>query len=231
MGPPLGDEWTLGPRGEAAIGTAAGLGDHEVVTVTVAPAAAEPAIRRALAKGPDRAVRVWDDRFDGTDDPRVTARVLAGVATDIEPDLVVSGTRSATDRVGATAVMLATQLDYGWATGVTDATLDGEAGIVSVRRTLSGRETALLDVTVPAVVTVPAGSTEPQYAGLAAVRDAQHAEIDVRSLADLGLRPAAVESGLTSIDRRERADEVTVLDGPTEATRLAAVLRANGVRQ
>jgi len=66
---------------------------------------------------------------------------------------------------------------------------------------------------------------------LAAVRDAQHAEIDVRSLADLGLRPAAVESGLTSIDRRERADEVTVLDGPTEATRLAAVLRANGARQ
>ena len=234
---PRGDESALEACDEAAIATAGSLAaaeDAEVVAATVGPPAAEPALRRALAKGPDRAVRVWDDRLDevALRDPQTKARLLAGVAADVDPDLVVTGTRSAAEGFGATGVTLAAQLGYGWATSVTDLTLDRAAGVVAVRRTLGGRLTELVDVELPAVLTIPPGATEPQHAGLGAVLAAHRATIDVYSLADLGCSPADVESPLSRTDRTERDGDATIFEGAPEETaaKLAAVLRANGVR-
>jgi electron transfer flavoprotein beta subunit len=225
------DEWD-----EAAIATAVALSethDAEVVTVTVGPVDAEPAVRRALGKGADRAVRVWDDRLAGTDwhDPQVKARLLAAVVADVEPTVVVTGARSAVDGFGATGVTLAALLDYGWATRVTDVTLDPAADVAAVRRDSSGRSAELVDVELPAVLTVQSDASEPRYAGLRAVRAAHRADIEVSSLADLGVAPADVESALRVTDRTELTGDVTLFEGDAAeaATQLAAVLRANGV--
>ncbi len=51
----------------------------EVVVVSVAPEEADEALRKCLAKGADRAIRVWDDGLEGSD-PIAIARVLAAVA-------------------------------------------------------------------------------------------------------------------------------------------------------
>jgi hypothetical protein len=51
----------------------------EVVVVTVAPDAADEALRKCLAKGADRAIRVWDPSVEGSD-PLAIARILAAVA-------------------------------------------------------------------------------------------------------------------------------------------------------
>jgi electron transfer flavoprotein beta subunit len=227
------DEWDESAI-EAAVRIREAHGDVEVVTATVGPAAAEEAIRVALASGADRAVRVWDDRL--TDErlgPQTKARLLAGVAADVEPDLVLTGVQSGDDGFAATGVALAAQLDYGWATVVTDLRLDREAGVVSVRRQLEGSVEELTDVELPAVLTIQPGRTEPRYASLGAVRAAQRADIEVRSLADLGLSPGDVESPLTRADRSEpdRTGDVTLFEGrPAEtAAELAAVLREHGV--
>jgi len=124
----------------------------EVVIATIGPEATEEAVRDALARGPDRAVRVWDDRLtDIALDPQANARVLAGVAAEVDPDLVVTGVRSGGDGFAATGVTLAAQLDYGWATAVTDLDLDREAGVVSVRRELEGNVEELTTVELPAM--------------------------------------------------------------------------------
>ena len=56
--------------------------DIEVVTVTVGPERAEETVRMALAKGADRAVRVWDDALAETQflDLDAKAELLAAVA-------------------------------------------------------------------------------------------------------------------------------------------------------
>src|SRR6202789_4333169 len=51
----------------------------EVVVVSIAPEDADEALRKCLAKGADRAIRVWDDAMTGSD-PIAVARVLAAVA-------------------------------------------------------------------------------------------------------------------------------------------------------
>src|SRR5699024_1047019 len=62
--------------------------DVEVVSVTIGPERADETIRMALAKGVDRAIRVWDDDLEATEylDSETKAELLAAVAEEEEPD-------------------------------------------------------------------------------------------------------------------------------------------------
>lgn len=215
------------------MGLAEARDDVTVVAATVGPPAADSVSRAALAKGADRAVRVWDDRLDGVAllDPQLKARLLAAVAADVGPDLVLTGAQSGPGGFGATGVALAARLEYGWATVVTDLSLDREAGVVSVRRELEWNHTERVEVDLPAVLTVGTDCNEPRHAGLGAVRAAHRTDIAVRSLADLGVEPSDVEPSLTRVGTVDRDRDVTLFEGTPEdaAADLAAVLRRQGV--
>ncbi|MFB6195928.1 MAG: electron transfer flavoprotein subunit beta/FixA family protein [Haloplanus sp.] len=207
--------------------------DVEVVAVTIGPERSEETIRMALAKGVDRAVRVWDDRLDaaGLIDPTATARVLAAVAEAEDPDLVLSGVQAADDGFGATGVALAAELDFGWAAVVNDLELDD--GTASVRRELEGGVEELTTVDLPAVLTIQTGINEPRYASLRGIRQAQRKELDVRTLADLGLDPSVVEGdvALAGLAKPESESDATLFAGSPEETagELETVLRDAGV--
>src|SRR5579864_2954434 len=62
---------------EAAVQIREAAGDGEVVAVTVGDEEAEEGLLSALAKGADRAIRIWDDALAAADALGV-ARVLAG---------------------------------------------------------------------------------------------------------------------------------------------------------
>ena len=209
--------------------------DVEVVTVTVGPEETEETIRQALAKGADRAVRVWDDTLAeaGLLDPATKARVVEAVAAEEDPDLVLTGVQSADDGFGATGVTLAERLDFEWAAVVNDLELDREAGVASVHRELEGGIEELADVQLPAVLTIQTGINDPRYASLRGIRQAQSKELDVRSLEDAGLSPADIESPLeqTSLYEPTSESDATVFEGSAEETagELAAVLREAGV--
>jgi electron transfer flavoprotein beta subunit len=207
--------------------------DVEVVAVTVGPERCEETIRTVLAKGVDRAVRVWDDRLAdaGMPDPTTTARLLAAVAEREAPDLVLSGVQAADDGFGATGVALAERLDAAWAAVVNDFELgDGE---VDVRRELEGGVEELTTVPLPAVLTIQTGINDPRYASLRGIRQAQSKEIAVETLADLGLDADAVESDLTlaAMTRPDVDGDATIFDGGPESTAadLETVLRDAGV--
>jgi electron transfer flavoprotein beta subunit len=209
--------------------------DEEVVTVTVGPERSEETIRMALAKGPDRAIRVWDDAIAGAGelDVAATARLLAAVVEQEAPDLVLTGAQAADDARGATGVALAAAVDYGWAAVVNQLEVDDEAGVARVHRELEGGVEELTEVDLPAVCTVQTGIAEPRYASLGGIRAAQDAEIDVRDLADLGLTAGAVESAVrvTGATVPERESAATRFEGTTDerAAQLADALREAGV--
>ena len=206
--------------------------DVEVVTVTIGPEATEETIRQALAKGADRGVRVWDDHLAETGllDPATKARVLAAVAAEAEPDLVLTGVQSADDGFGATGVALAERLDFAWAAVVNELDLDRDAGIAAVHRELEGGIEELTEVELPAVLTVQTGINEPRYASLRGIRSAQSKELDVRSLADIGLSAEAVRSPLrqTGLSKPVGGGETTMVE---ETEELATLLRERGVGQ
>src|SRR6202142_2964408 len=59
----------------------------EVVAVSVAAGEADESLRKCLAKGADRAIRVWDAAIEGSDSVAI-ARVLAAVAKREAPQLL-----------------------------------------------------------------------------------------------------------------------------------------------
>src|SRR3984885_12435530 len=58
----------------------------EVVVVSVGPDDVDESLRKCLAKGADRAIRIWDGAFEGSDSIAI-ARVLAAVAKRESPDM------------------------------------------------------------------------------------------------------------------------------------------------
>jgi electron transfer flavoprotein beta subunit len=209
----------------------------EVVSVTIGPERADETIRMALAKGADRAVRVWDDALEDPDllDVEAKAKILAAVVEEEEPDLVLTGVQAGDDAFGATGVALADAIGYEWAAVVNSLDLDADEGVAHVRRELEGGVEELTDVDVPAVLTIQTGINEPRYASLRGIRQAQSKEIAPKTLDDLGLDAAAVESDLTLTEMYEPESEsdAEIFEGSAEesAGKLADVLREKGVAE
>ncbi|PSQ32892.1 electron transfer flavoprotein subunit beta/FixA family protein [Halobacteriales archaeon SW_10_68_16] len=208
--------------------------DVEVVTATVGPERVEETVRQALAKGADRAVRVWDEGLAADVlDPGTKARLLAAVAREEEPDLVLSGVQTGDDAFGATGVALAQSLDFEWAAVVNDLDLDREAGVASVHRELEGGVEELTDVELPAVFTIQTGINEPRYASLRGIRQAQSKPLEAKSLADLGLgaEDLAFSLSVESLYEPETESDVTLFEGDADETagELADLLRDMGV--
>ena len=220
---------------EEAVQTSEENDDVEVVTVTIGPERAEETVRMALAKGADRAVRVWDDALEGAEYLSVEAKaeLLAAVAEEEEPDLVFSGVQAADDSNGATGVALANKLDMEWAAVVNTLDLDIEGEVAHVHRELEGGIEELTDVQTPAVLTIQSGINEPRYASLRGIRQAQQKPLDVHGLGDLGLDESTLDADIerTSMYEPESEGDATLWEGSAEETagELAEVLREKGV--
>ncbi|MFC7132568.1 MULTISPECIES: electron transfer flavoprotein subunit beta/FixA family protein [Salinibaculum] len=220
---------------EEAVQLAEAEDDVEVVTVSIGPERSEETIRQALAKGADRAVRVWDDALADADviDPGTKAQLLAAVAREEEPDLVLSGVQTGDYSFGATGVTLAEQLDMEWAAVVNTLDLDRDGGVARVHRELEGGVEELTDVDLPAVLTIQTGINDPRYASLRGIRQAQSKPLDVKSLADLDLSGEDLPLSLTleSLYEPESEGEAELFEGGAEETagQLADLLREKGV--
>ncbi|MEF8789927.1 MAG: electron transfer flavoprotein subunit beta/FixA family protein [Haloarculaceae archaeon] len=207
--------------------------DVEVVTVTIGPERSEETIRMALAKGADRALRVWDDDVEAAEflDANTKADLLSAVVEAEEPDLVLTGVQSNDDSYGATGVALAERVDYEWAAVVN--ALDIEDDTAHVHRELEGGIEELTDVELPAVMTIQTGINEPRYASLRGIRQAQRKELDVQGLADLGFDADVLETPVerTSMYEPESESDATIWEGSAEETagELATFLREQGV--
>jgi electron transfer flavoprotein beta subunit len=166
---------------EEALRLCEAAGGSEVVVVSVGPEDAEEAMRRCLAMGADRGIRVdSDDQLD----PIQVARALADVVRAESPDLVFTGVQSADAVQAATGTALAELLDLPRVAVVTKIEL-GE-GKATVNRELEGGVVDVVEVDTPALFTIQTGINEPRYATLRAIKQAEEKEIDVRQSDDLG---------------------------------------------
>jgi electron transfer flavoprotein beta subunit len=156
-------------------------GDGEVVVLSVGDEDVEDAMRRALAMGADRGIRVdVEERLD----PLQTARALAEVVRGEAPDLVFCGVQSADAVQAATGTALAELLDLPRVAVVTRIEL--AEGTATVHRELEGGLVDVTEVDTPCLLTIQTGINEPRYATLRAIKQAEQKEIDVREPGDLG---------------------------------------------
>lgn len=191
----------------------------EVVVVTCGPVAAEAALRRCLAMGADRAVRI-----EPTDtDPFSVARALAAVVQAESPDLVFCGVQSSDAVQAATGVALAELLGLPRVAVVVRIDYDAASQTAVVDRELEGGLIDRVDVECPAVLTIQTGINEPRYANLRAIKQAEKIEIDVRGAVEGGIAAYRVRRMFTPV-RGEGAEMIT--GNPAEiASRIAEIVK------
>ena len=173
------NEWDSYATEEALRLTEANGG--EVVVVSVGSEDAEDGMRRCLAMGAARGIRIDSEEAL---DPIQVARALAEVVRAESPDLVLTGVQSADAVQAATGTALAELLDLPRVAVVTKIELaDGKA---TVNRELEGGLIDVTEVDTPAVLTIQTGINEPRYATLRAIKQAEQKEIEVRQPGDVG---------------------------------------------
>jgi electron transfer flavoprotein beta subunit len=160
-------------------------GEGEVVLVSMGPAKAMDALRKALAMGADRAVLVSDEAAAGSD-LVATSYALANALERENADLILFG-QQAGDSDGA--VLWAAVADrlrlpvVSQAAEVTHA--DGRLTVK--RQTEFGYD--VIAAPLPAVVAVSDAINEPRYPSLKGIMGAKKKPQDTLSAADLGLAP------------------------------------------
>lgn len=172
----------------------------EVVVVTVGDEEADAGLRKCLAKGADRAIRIWDDGLAGSD-PVAIGRLLAKVAERESPDCFFAGVQSSDFAFGSTGVATAGFLGWPHVAVVSQFELDGNKA--RIRRELEGGLEESMEVELPAVLTIQLGINKPRYASLRGIKQAAALPIESLSAADLGLHDGETgEAGSASRVRR-----------------------------
>jgi electron transfer flavoprotein beta subunit len=223
-------EWQLNEWDSFSLEAALQLNEGEqgeVIVVTVGDEQAEEGLLACLAKGADRAIRVWDDALQGADSLTVAA-VLAAVAKAEAPELILCGVQSSDAVESATGIALAGLLDLAHVAVVAQIERDG--GSLTVQRELEGGTVELLRIATPCLLTVQTGINEPRYATLRAIKQARAKPLSVQALGELGLDASALAAGAGSrtVRLREHAEGTgaTLLEGdPAEiAARIAEIV-------
>ncbi len=205
---------------EAALRLREAAGEGEVVVVSLGPEGAADALRKTLAMGADRCVRITDGAFAGAD-LGVTARALAAALEREQAGLVLFGQQSAdgdgaclwaavAELLGLPAISQVSELDLG------DGTVTGR------RQTEYGYER--IRARVPAVVAVSDSLNEPRYPSLKGIMGAKSKPQEVLTASDLGGAGEARTTVLALVAPPSRGDRRRVEDDGSGAEAILAFL-------
>ncbi len=153
-------------------------GGGEIVVVTVGENETTKELRRCLAMGAHRAVRIPAAGLQ-LHDPLSVARVLAQIAQRESADIVLCGVQSEDAAQQATGPALASALGCACVTMATGVELDQDGGRLVIQRELSGGATEVVEVGLPVVVTVQTGIDTRRTESFKAVMMAKRATIEV----------------------------------------------------
>jgi electron transfer flavoprotein beta subunit len=206
-----GVNFLVNPFDEFAIEEAVQLvekGEGEVVLVTIGGVECEETLRAGLALGGSRAILV--ECTDAVDSFAVSD-LLAAVAKDENPDLIIAGKQSVDTDNNQAAQMLAAKLDLPQACfAFSVAIADGKA---TVEREIDGG-LEVKEVELPAVLTADLRLNTPRYAALPQIMKAKRKELKKVAPADLGVevKSATRLIGLTEPEARAAGQIVASVD-------------------
>ena len=154
---------------------------EEVIAVTVGKTESQEQLRTALALGADRAILVESDSLL---EPLAISKVLSKLVEQEQPDLIILGKQAIDGDNNQTGQMLAAMLNYPQATNASEVSLD-ENNVTVTREIDGGLQT--LKLSKPAIVTTDLRLNEPRYASLPNIMKAKKKELNIMSIADLGV--------------------------------------------
>ncbi|MFC1932798.1 electron transfer flavoprotein subunit beta/FixA family protein [Chloroflexota bacterium] len=203
-----------------------------VTVVSMGPEEVEDTLRRGLATGADNALRLTDKAFEASDATAI-ARILYQAIKDLKFDLLLTGAQASDDGYGQVGPTIAEFLGMPHAALVNHIEIIN--GKVRVHRELEEGLEEVVEVQLPAVLTIQTGINEPRYVSIMGVRKASKKEIKTLDLKTLDLKEEELgELGSKVKEKRLFLPPVNkqaeILQGEPEevAAKLAQILKDKG---
>ena len=213
---------------EQALRVQEGGGGWELTYLSMGPAGAAEALRKALSMGGDAAVHVSDEGLHGSD-AFATSLVLAAAVERIGFDLVVAGMASTDAGMGVVPALLAERLGVPAVTYAGRLSVTGD--VVEILRD-SDLSSETVSARLPALVSVTDRTGEARYPSFKGIMAAKKKPVTTWSLADLGVDAGLVGLGgarstvLSAVRRQARTAGQMVKDDGDGGSALADFLVA-----
>ncbi|MET1123719.1 MAG: electron transfer flavoprotein subunit beta/FixA family protein [Archaeoglobaceae archaeon] len=191
----------------------------EVVVVGVGTDC-DDTLRKALAMGADRAIKV---NVDTGLDAYQTAEVIKEAIKEENFDMIFAGYMSQDINNALVGVLLAAMLDLPVATAVTSVKV--EDGKVVVTRELEGGYQEECELPMPCVLTIQSGINEPRYVSIMGIKRAKTKEMKV---VDINPTISTLEVEKFYLPPVKKAEIIT--GDPSEvAEKIVAILKDRGL--
>jgi electron transfer flavoprotein beta subunit len=200
-----------------------------VIAVTMGPANATEALRKALQMGAHEAVHIQDDALAGSD-ALATSAVLAEAVKRLDADIVIFGMTSTEGGGGVVPTLVADRLGLPALTYASKIQVDGST--VQITRD-NDAVIQQVEASTPVVVSVTDRTDEARYPSFKGIMAAKKKKVTVWTLDDLGVAANSVglahaSSSVVSTDRSPtRSAGTLVADGGDGGIKLVDFLTAN----
>jgi electron transfer flavoprotein beta subunit len=205
-----------------------------VIAVTIGSEEDEETLRRCLAMGADKAIRLTDEAFERSDGYAI-AKILYGAVKDMKYDLIFTGVQSSDDGYAQVGVALAEMLGIPHAAMVSKIE-EVDGGSAKVHQELEGGLENVMEIKLPALFTIQSGINEPRYVSIMGIRKARKKELIVKGLDDIKLGKDEVgETGsMTKIEEIfippvERIAEILKGDPAEVSEKLGDIFKEKGL--
>ncbi len=166
-------------------------GEGEVTVLTVGPADAADAVRKALQMGATSGVHVQDDSIAGSD-AFATSLVLAKAIEKLDYDMLFFGMASTDGGLGVVPTLVAERLGLPAVTYASEITVDGDT--VKIRRD-GDAATQEIEASGKLLVSVTDQTGEARYPSFKGIMAAKKKDVQEWTLSDLG-----VDAGEVGLD-------------------------------
>ncbi len=182
--------WMPNPGDLTAIVMASSIRDHlgegQVIALSIGPKRVDSALRKSLALGADRGVRL-DAQAAGPLDAEAIVFLLAAATKQLECSLVLCGNQAVDTLSGQTGIALSVALEWPIVSLVTQfVDIEKRHSLILKRRVDGGRH-EVVQVDFPAVLTCELGSSELHYPSLPLLMNSVTTPIAVLTRRDIGV--------------------------------------------
>ncbi len=159
----------------------------QITLISLGQPSATRALRSCLALGADKAVLLNGPAFKNSDS-YATGMVLSQAIGSLPYDLILCGARASDTNTGLTGAVIAETLGLPLVSEVTRINSVADKKL-QVQRKLEKGNREVVEVSLPAVLTIEGEAEKTRYASLPALIEAQTKQIEQLDLKALGLSP------------------------------------------
>ena len=168
----------------------------EIIIISIGAEKSQETIRTALAMGADRGILI---KTDHDVEPLGVSKLIAKIAEDEKPGIILLGKQAIDDDCNQTAQMVSALLNWPQGTFASKIEIENDSAVIT-REIDEGLEK--IKVKTPFVASCDLRLNEPRYASLPNIMKAKKKPIDIKTAVDLG------------VDISPRIDQIKVEEPP-----------------